>query len=180
MKVKRIELTAFLFLSIITLYSAGVSLYQHEFAHKFVRLRVIASENDMISQFQKLNVRDEILTFFNSFSEEVQNADNAKTVLLNHMPEIRTRIQSVLGEQPFLIQLSETRYPSRFYQNFSLPAGRYIGLQIHIGRAEGKNWWCVLYPALCTDPIDDGRYDSTTFSFKCVELISALCSRLWE
>ena len=34
-------------------------------------------------------------------------------------------------------------------QGFSLPAGRYQALRVEIGAAEGHNWWCVLFPALC-------------------------------
>lgn len=29
------------------------------------------------------------------------------------------------------------------------PCGTYEALQIKLGSAEGKNWWCVLYPPLC-------------------------------
>ena len=29
------------------------------------------------------------------------------------------------------------------------PAGMYDAVRITIGKAEGKNWWCVLYPPMC-------------------------------
>ena len=29
------------------------------------------------------------------------------------------------------------------------PAGYYNALNVRIGRASGKNWWCILYPTLC-------------------------------
>ena len=32
----------------------------------------------------------------------------------------------------------------------TLPAGRYRSLRVLIGSAEGKNWWCILFPELCT------------------------------
>ena len=31
-----------------------------------------------------------------------------------------------------------------------MPAGEYYSLRVKIGKAEGKNWWCVLFPPLCT------------------------------
>lgn len=180
MKIKRIEMTAFLLLAVLMTYCAGVSLYQRKIAEEVVRLCVIAAGNDMISQSQKLNVRDTMLSFCSSFSAELQDADTAKSFLANHMPEIQSRIGSVVENQPFCVMLTEARYPSRTYRNFSLPAGRYVGIQIHIGAAQGRNWWCVLYPTLCTDMACGDRYDSTTLSFKCAEWISALCSKLWE
>ena len=30
-----------------------------------------------------------------------------------------------------------------------VPAGRYRTLRISLGKAEGKNWWCVMYPNMC-------------------------------
>ena len=35
------------------------------------------------------------------------------------------------------------------YEGFQLPAGQYQALRVELGRAEGRNWWCVLYPGLC-------------------------------
>ena len=35
-----------------------------------------------------------------------------------------------------------------------VPAGRYAALKIKLGKAEGKNWWCVIYPAMCV-PLPD-------------------------
>ena len=29
------------------------------------------------------------------------------------------------------------------------PAGKYRALQITLGKGEGHNWWCVLYPNMC-------------------------------
>ena len=40
-------------------------------------------------------------------------------------------------------------FTTREYETFTLPAGMYDAVRITIGDAEGKNWWCVLYPPLC-------------------------------
>ena len=40
-------------------------------------------------------------------------------------------------------------FPTRTYQDISLPAGNYTALRIEIGEAKGKNWWCVMFPPLC-------------------------------
>ena len=40
-------------------------------------------------------------------------------------------------------------FPDKTYGDVTFPAGRYEALRIEIGRAEGHNWWCVLYPNLC-------------------------------
>ena len=42
------------------------------------------------------------------------------------------------------------KYPVRYYDDFRLPAGEYTSLRVVIGSGEGHNWWCVLFPPLCT------------------------------
>jgi len=40
-------------------------------------------------------------------------------------------------------------FPARDYETFSLPAGTYRTLRVTIGEGKGRNWWCVVFPALC-------------------------------
>ena len=37
-----------------------------------------------------------------------------------------------------------------------MPSGNYDALDVKIGKAEGKNWWCVLYPSLCFVDVTSG------------------------
>ena len=46
--------------------------------------------------------------------------------------------------------IGKENYPTREYGDIRLPAGNYSSLRVMIGKAEGKNWWCVLFPPLCT------------------------------
>ena len=41
-------------------------------------------------------------------------------------------------------------FPARRYPTGQLPAGRYAAVRIDIGSGGGRNWWCVLYPGLCS------------------------------
>ena len=59
------------------------------------------------------------------------------------------------------IELGVEEYPTRYYDDFSLPAGNYTSVRVLIGEGEGQNWWCVLYPPLCTSSAikyDDEAY----------------------
>ncbi len=44
--------------------------------------------------------------------------------------------------------------PEKTYGDITFPAGNYEALNITIGRGEGENWWCVLFPPLCL--LDEG------------------------
>ena len=47
------------------------------------------------------------------------------------------------------VSLGMSDFPTKEYGNIILPAGSYEALKIEIGKAKGKNWWCVLFPPLC-------------------------------
>ena len=47
-------------------------------------------------------------------------------------------------------------FPTKNYGDISLPEGYYDALKVKIGKAEGQNWWCVLFPPLCFVDISSG------------------------
>ena len=44
-------------------------------------------------------------------------------------------------------------FPTRQYDTFSLPAGKYTSLRVIIDQGQGHNWWCVIYPKVCSDTV---------------------------
>ena len=52
-------------------------------------------------------------------------------------------------------ELAETSFPTKEYDGFALPAGEYLALRVLIGEAAGQNWWCVVFPPLCTAAASD-------------------------
>ncbi|MBQ2274809.1 MAG: stage II sporulation protein R, partial [Clostridia bacterium] len=49
----------------------------------------------------------------------------------------------------------KTFFDTREYDDFSLPAGVYDALVLEIGKAKGKNWWCVIFPSICVGAAGD-------------------------
>ena len=52
------------------------------------------------------------------------------------------------------VELGRETYPTREYETFSLPAGVYTSLRVTLGTGSGRNWWCVVYPPLCTSGVE--------------------------
>ena len=52
------------------------------------------------------------------------------------------------------LQLLTCYFPARAYGSMVFPCGFYDAVRIILGKGEGHNWWCVLYPRFCfTDGI---------------------------
>ena len=71
-----------------------------------------------------------------------------------YAPLHRIQAEAVSGG-PAKAQLGWETYPTRFYDGFALPAGRYLSLRLSLGAAQGKNWWCVVFPPLCAACAED-------------------------
>ena len=47
------------------------------------------------------------------------------------------------------VTIEDSYFPTKTYGEYSLPRGNYTALCIRLGKAEGQNFWCVLFPPLC-------------------------------
>ena len=119
-----------------------------------VRLHVLANSDSEHDQSVKLFVRDRVLSELQILLENTQTQQDAVAVIEENLEYLRgvcNETLTALGEEPSAqLYLKQEKYPTRHYEQLSLPAGVYQSLQIRIGDAEGRNWWCVLFPTLCT------------------------------
>ena len=118
-----------------------------------IRLHVLANSDSEEDQMRKLAVRDRILTVLSDKMENCSDKEEAEAVILDSrdriLKECRDVLQDMGSDEAVSISLSEEYYPTRRYDEISLPAGKYLSLRVCIGQAEGQNWWCVLYPPVC-------------------------------
>lgn len=125
-----------------------------EIYNKVVRLHVIANSDSEEDQALKLAVRDAILEKVSSATENCSSREEAEDVISSMLPEIVKQAKKTLRENGSEYRVSaligKENYPTREYGDIRLPAGNYSSLRVMIGKAEGKNWWCVLFPPLCT------------------------------
>ena len=134
---------------------------EEEIYSDVIRLHIIAASDTEEDQTLKLSVRDAVLGVYGSALTSYPDRDSAAEAAREMLPGIRSLAEQTLREagcdKPVSVTLTEEEYPTRDYETFSLPAGRYLSLRVLIGETEGHNWWCVLYPPLCLDTATDGE-----------------------
>lgn len=120
-----------------------------------IRLHILANSDTKEDQALKLEIRDRILEKYGvmlSASKSVEQAKNEMEELLQIIEQDATTWIHELGyDYEVRATLSEEWYDTREYEDFTLPAGYYTSLRVIIGDGDGKNWWCVMYPPLCTE-----------------------------
>lgn len=118
-----------------------------------IRLRILANSDSAIDQAIKRYVRDAVVDEINTWVTGPQTIDQARQTIHAHMSEIEQVIGTKLSSRGFnygfKAELSVVPFPTKIYGNKVYPAGNYEALRITLGRGEGQNWWCVLFPPLC-------------------------------
>lgn len=136
------------------LFGAENLLLQKEIADNTLRLHVVANSDSEEDQAHKLVVRDAVLRHVGALTANCTSADEAEMVISENLLSIQEAAQSV-SDYDISVSLGEEAFDTRYYDTFTLPAGQYTALRVNIGQAEGKNWWCVVFPSLCTSATSD-------------------------
>lgn len=129
---------------------------QSALAGKIVRLHVIAASDSAADQRVKLEVRDALLAYLSPRLEAASGAQDAAAVIAASAPELKKIAETVSGGSA-RVELGRETYPTREYETFSLPAGEYTSLRVTLGAGGGRNWWCVVYPPLCTAGVETAQ-----------------------
>lgn len=116
---------------------------------RVIRLHVVANSDGEEDQALKLAVRDALTGEVASMLEGVSTKEEAEKVLSDGLDGILACAEKAAGDVPVTVTLGKERYPTKEYGTFRFPRGVYTSVQVKLGAAEGKNWWCVLFPPLC-------------------------------
>lgn len=153
MKLKKWELALILALGITFLCGAALSRDQKALSDKLIRLHVVANSDSETDQALKLKVRDKILEDVGSMLDGVTDRDKAVKLIDANLDTIVRDAKEVVKSEGYVYDVSASitveEFPTREYDTFSLPAGKYESLRVVIGSGQGHNWWCVIFPPLC-------------------------------
>lgn len=118
-----------------------------------LRLHIRAADDSAREQALKYAVRNDILSFVGTLTEECETKEDATLVLEAHLDEIQAAAQEAViaegSDKDVTVRLDREEFEYREYDGFFLPAGEYDSLIVEIGEGQGKNWWCVVFPAAC-------------------------------
>ncbi len=146
-------LLGFLFTSVVTYSVTYSEEIQKGIAKEVLRFHVIANSDKGYDQNLKLKVRDEILSKYHDELESCKDVDETKRFFEENMDGVISTAKEVIKREGFDYDvkafIGKSSFPTKKYGDISFPAGEYDALKIEIGNANGKNWWCVMFPPLC-------------------------------
>ena len=158
-KLRKWEIALLLALAAALIWGAWSLQRQDDLERKMIRLHVIANSDDPADQTLKLQVRDRVLALTTDILRSSADMDQARTRLAHALPDLESAAAEEIARRgcdyPVRASLERTEFPLKTYDGFALPAGEYTALRLVIGEGEGHNWWCVVFPPLCTTAATD-------------------------
>ncbi|CAA7599516.1 Stage II sporulation protein R (spore_II_R) [Acididesulfobacillus acetoxydans] len=122
-------------------------------ADQMIRFHVVANSDSDYDQALKRAVRDAILKKVGPELAKSHSLAASRVMLEQALPEMQAIAEGVVKawgkNYPVKAKFGPADFPTKSYGSLVLPAGRYQAVRILIGRAQGANWWCVLFPPLC-------------------------------
>lgn len=163
---KNSKLKTFLLFFILLCLYTFVCAYSYantlssDISNSLFRLHVIAASDSIEDQNLKYLVRDVIISHMNELLQSTSTKEEAIEIASSHLNDFKQIAEQVISENGFdysvNLEIGNFSFPTKTYGDISLPAGYYDALRIEIGKAEGQNWWCVLFPPLCFVDVSSG------------------------
>ena len=120
---------------------------------EYLRIHIRADSNEGEAQSVKYAVRDRLVAYLTPIVAECDSKAEAIRQIRLRLQDLAEEATDVLQERGFpygaTADIQQEYFPTRVYEDCTLPAGEYTALIVRLGRGEGDNWWCVVYPPLC-------------------------------
>lgn len=127
-----------------------------------LRFRIIASSNSLADQRLKLKLSSIILPKLQEVSALANNSDEASSYIQNILNDLQKEIS--LYTSDFTMSFGNNYFPEKNYKGVTYEAGNYPSLVITLGKGQGNNWWCVMFPPLCLLEAEEENLDEVTYT----------------
>ena len=139
----------------ISLTREEAALWNAYQSDEIIRLHILADSDHPEAQQIKLHVRDALIEAFGSQLAQAsqESCEAVYSMLMENTSQMCTVARECALQYGFqgevTAQVGRLQLPAKTYGHVTLPAGEYRALRITLGKGEGQNWWCVLFPQLC-------------------------------
>ena len=124
------------------------------------RLHVIANSDRKEDQNLKYIVRDKLIEYMNNIAKDCSSKEEVISIAKNNISNFENIARKTIEENGYnynvTVEIGNFDFPTKSYGDITLPAGSYDSLRVKIGKAEGQNWWCVMFPPLCFVDVTSG------------------------
>ena len=156
-----------IFISVFYLTSGFMTEKMVEIPEDALRIRIIPNSNSEFDQNVKRKVKDKLEVTMYDLLKGASSTEEARRIIEDNLDLVNKDVEKVLNEENYdlgyEVNYGYNYFPDKEYRGIKYDEGYYESIVISIGKAEGDNWWCVLFPNLCLVDLnekDDVEYRS--------------------
>ena len=139
-----------------------------------IRIRIIPNSNSSFDQDIKKKVKDKIEITMYDLLKDAKSSKEAYDIIENNLELVDKDVQKVLNfenyDKGYNVNFGKNYFPQKEYKGVKYEEGYYESLLITLGKGEGDNWWCVLFPPLCL--IEGEENDSVEYKSIVMEILN--------
>ena len=118
-----------------------------------IRIRIIPNSNSAFDQDIKMKVKDKLEITMYDLLKDAESSEDAQKIIQDNLELVDKDIKQILSDENYdkgyEINFGKNYFPEKEYKGVKYEEGYYESLLITLGKGEGDNWWCVLFPPLC-------------------------------
>lgn len=130
-----------------------INTFSEDYKQNLIRFHVLANSNSEQDQSLKLKVRDDVIKYLKPKLENSNDIKQTEKIIKYEKNNIIKICKNTIRQNGYSydvdVNLGYSKFPTKQYSSVVLPSGQYKSLKITIGKGQGKNWWCVMFPPLC-------------------------------
>ena len=135
-----------------------------------IRFRVIANSNDLKDQQEKKKIAKTLGNNITKLLKNQNSLQETRTTLKKNINTFTTTVQEEMKNDNYdnnvEVNYGMNYFPEKTYKGIKYKEGEYESLVVTLGKGEGNNFWCVLFPPLClleAEEDDTNEVEYTSF-----------------
>ena len=135
-----------------------------------IRFRVIANSNDLKDQQEKKKIAKTLGNNITKLLKNQNSLQETRTTLKKNINTFTTTVQEEMKNDNYdnnvEVNYGMNYFPEKNYKGVKYKEGEYESLVVTLGKGEGNNFWCVLFPPLClleAEEDDTNEVEYTSF-----------------
>ena len=132
--------------------------------------------NSVKDQYIKKQVKTNLEIELEEDLSDSKTITTSRKLIKENINNYKNTIKNVLNQekqnQDFTIDYGNHYFPEKKYKGVIYPKGNYESLLVTIGQGQGDNWWCVLFPPICSLDSDENNNKNIEYSLYVKEMFN--------
>lgn len=121
---------------------------------KAIRVRIVPNSNNLKDIFIKKEVKNNLELELENDLKKSKTIESSRKIIKTNINKYKKIVGDIIkvndSNSSYSIDYGNHYFPEKSYKGIKYKKGYYESLLITLGKGEGSNWWCVLFPPICS------------------------------